>query len=100
MWMQLTHASGNVLFSDECVLAIASACLLARPPSSPPIQLLSHIEPHVYEWVAARGGSISAEHGLGLMKATALHYSKPPEAVSSCFSFRILLVASLPRRHS
>lgn len=30
--------------------------------------ILSHIEPFVYEWTAARKGSISAEHGLGQMK--------------------------------
>ena len=27
------------------------------------------IEPFVYEWTAKRKGSISAEHGLGQMKA-------------------------------
>lgn len=31
--------------------------------------ILKHIEPFVYEWTAARRGSISAEHGLGQMKA-------------------------------
>ena len=39
------------------------------------------LEPYVYEWVAARRGSISAEHGVGLMKAAALHYSKDPLAL-------------------
>lgn len=39
------------------------------------------IEPWVYEWVSSRGGSISAEHGLGQMKASAIGYSKHPEAV-------------------
>ncbi|KAJ1913723.1 D-lactate ferricytochrome c oxidoreductase [Mycoemilia scoparia] len=34
------------------------------------------LEPYVYEWVASHKGSISAEHGLGLMKAPHLHYSK------------------------
>eukprot|EP00160_Parvularia_atlantis_P015235 Unigene4250_Nuclearia_a/m.12948 Unigene4250_Nuclearia_a/g.12948 ORF Unigene4250_Nuclearia_a/g.12948 Unigene4250_Nuclearia_a/m.12948 type:complete len:131 (+) Unigene4250_Nuclearia_a:3-395(+) len=34
------------------------------------------IEPFVYEFTAADRGSISAEHGLGLMKAPYLHYSK------------------------
>ena len=32
-------------------------------------EILRHIEPFVYEWTAARRGSISAEHGLGQMKA-------------------------------
>ncbi|KAG0343673.1 hypothetical protein BG004_005101 [Podila humilis] len=36
------------------------------------------IEPFVYEWTAEQRGSVSAEHGLGLMKTSALHYSKSP----------------------
>ncbi|CAI5946499.1 unnamed protein product [Closterium sp. NIES-64] len=43
-------------------------------------KLLERIEPFVYEWVAGRQGSVSAEHGLGLMKANAIHYSKDPQA--------------------
>jgi len=42
---------------------------------------LALIEPFVYEWTAGVGGSISAEHGLGAMKAAAVGYSKPPAAV-------------------
>ncbi|CAI5471688.1 unnamed protein product [Closterium sp. Yama58-4] len=45
-------------------------------------KLLERIEPYVYEWVAGRQGSVSAEHGLGLMKANAIHYSKDPQAVA------------------
>ena len=45
------------------------------------IQLLEKIEPYVFEWVAEHKGSVSAEHGLGLMKPHALHYSKSAEAV-------------------
>lgn len=36
----------------------------------------------MYEWTAAHKGSISAEHGLGQMKANCIHYSKSPEAVA------------------
>jgi FAD/FMN-containing dehydrogenase len=43
--------------------------------------LLGRIEPFIYEWTSAVGGSVSAEHGLGLMKRHKLHYSKPPEAI-------------------
>lgn len=47
------------------------------------------IEPYIYEWVASvryvvaslRSGSISAEHGLGLMKADKIGYSKDPLSV-------------------
>lgn len=34
------------------------------------------IEPWVYEWIAKRKGSISAEHGIGLAKKEFLGYSK------------------------
>ncbi|KAJ1979798.1 D-lactate ferricytochrome c oxidoreductase, partial [Dimargaris xerosporica] len=45
-------------------------------------EVSKHIEPFVYEWVASHQGSISAEHGLGLMKAPHLHYSKPGPMIS------------------
>ncbi len=34
------------------------------------------LEPFVYEWIAARQGSISAEHGLGLAKKNYIGYSR------------------------
>ncbi|GFR44054.1 hypothetical protein Agub_g5214 [Astrephomene gubernaculifera] len=43
--------------------------------------LLDLIEPYVYEFVARHRGSISAEHGIGLMKAAALPYSKSALAI-------------------
>ena len=45
-------------------------------------ELFRQIEPFVYEWTAARDGSISAEHGLGSMKAGYIGYTKSPEAVA------------------
>ncbi|XP_054156823.1 D-2-hydroxyglutarate dehydrogenase, mitochondrial-like [Oppia nitens] len=42
----------------------------------------SQIEPFLYEYIAKHKGSISAEHGLGLMKNRYLSYSKPAEAIS------------------
>jgi FAD/FMN-containing dehydrogenase len=39
------------------------------------------LEPYVYEWVQKRGGSISAEHGLGLAKKKFLGYSRTEEMV-------------------
>ena len=50
-------------------------------PAGYSIEVENLIEPFVYEWTAARGGSISAEHGLGLMKAQCIGYSKSPEAI-------------------
>ena len=43
--------------------------------------LLALIEPYVYEFVSEHAGSISAEHGIGLMKAGALSFSKGPVEV-------------------
>jgi (R)-2-hydroxyglutarate---pyruvate transhydrogenase len=34
------------------------------------------LEPYVYEWIAKRSGSISAEHGLGLAKKKYIGYSR------------------------
>lgn len=39
-------------------------------------ELTKKIEPYVYEYTQKNRGSISAEHGLGLMKANCIHYSK------------------------
>tara|TARA_B110000977_G_scaffold199708_1_gene287911 strand:+ start:325 stop:1956 length:1632 start_codon:yes stop_codon:yes gene_type:complete len=44
-------------------------------------QLLNVIEPFVYEWTSAKKGSVSAEHGIGVMKPNELVYSKPAEAI-------------------
>ena len=39
------------------------------------------LEPWVYEAVAAAGGSISAEHGVGQCKPDHLHLNKPAAAI-------------------
>lgn len=46
-------------------------------------ELLSLIEPFVYEYTESVRGSISAEHGLGLMKANDIHFSKSPGAIAT-----------------
>ncbi|GMH24566.1 hypothetical protein Nepgr_026409 [Nepenthes gracilis] len=56
--------------------------------------IFAQIEPFVYEWTSKHRGSISAEHGLGLMKANAIHYSKSPEAVQLMVSIKKLLDAN------
>ncbi|XP_058086759.1 D-2-hydroxyglutarate dehydrogenase, mitochondrial isoform X2 [Magnolia sinica] len=53
--------------------------------------VLAQIEPFVYEWTSKHRGSISAEHGLGLMKANEIHYSKSPETVQLMVSIKKLL---------
>ncbi|KAK4169334.1 putative D-lactate dehydrogenase 2 mitochondrial precursor [Cladorrhinum sp. PSN259] len=39
------------------------------------------LEPFIYEWIAERQGSISAEHGLGVMKKKYIGYSRNPTMV-------------------
>ncbi|KAK4138312.1 hypothetical protein BT67DRAFT_430953 [Trichocladium antarcticum] len=39
------------------------------------------LEPFIYEWIAERQGSISAEHGLGLMKKKYIGYSRNPTMI-------------------
>lgn len=51
--------------------------------------LLQLIEPFVYEFTSQHRGSISAEHGIGVMKPGQLHFSKSKEAIQ--------LMASLKR---
>ncbi|EDQ89466.1 uncharacterized protein MONBRDRAFT_25135 [Monosiga brevicollis MX1] len=45
-------------------------------------ELFAQIEPFVYEFTREHRGSISAEHGLGLMKARHIHYSQPAANVT------------------
>ncbi|TKY70444.1 D-2-hydroxyglutarate dehydrogenase [Spatholobus suberectus] len=54
-------------------------------------RILSQIEPFVYEWTSKHRGSISAEHGLGLMKANEIFYSKSRETVQLMASIKNLL---------
>ncbi|XP_073005459.1 probable D-2-hydroxyglutarate dehydrogenase, mitochondrial isoform X1 [Typha latifolia] len=53
--------------------------------------IIAKIEPFVYEWTSMHRGSISAEHGLGLMKANKIHYSKTSETVQLMASIKKLL---------
>lgn len=43
--------------------------------------ILSRIEPFIYEFVSQHKGSISAEHGIGMKKRQFLSYSKSQEAI-------------------
>ncbi|KAJ9172725.1 hypothetical protein P3X46_015935 [Hevea brasiliensis] len=53
--------------------------------------ILAQVEPYVYEWTSKHRGSISAEHGLGLMKANEIFYSKSHETVQVMASIKKLL---------
>ena len=61
---------GNVHLNVSCTDPSQSAAVVNR------------IEPYVYEWTAKHRGSISAEHGLGTMKAEHIRYSKSDSAVA------------------
>ena len=53
-------------------------------------QVLDAIEPFVYELTQQNEGSISAEHGLGLMKSKHIHYSKSPEMIDLMKQVKIM----------
>ena len=64
-------------------------------------ELVAAIEPFVYEWTTGVKGSISAEHGVGIMKAGAIHYSQSQEALKvGAGPCLCALVLALPRRMS
>ena len=54
-------------------------------------EVLAAIEPFVYEWIAARRGSISAEHGIGAMKRDVLHLAKSGPMISLMHGVKELL---------
>ncbi|MFU8814228.1 MAG: FAD-linked oxidase C-terminal domain-containing protein, partial [Pseudomonadales bacterium] len=49
------------------------------------------ISPKIFERVAAHGGSISAEHGVGLLKRDFLGYSRSPEEVEVMRAMKAVL---------
>ncbi|XP_062516143.1 D-2-hydroxyglutarate dehydrogenase, mitochondrial-like [Corticium candelabrum] len=62
---------------------------LTSPVFDPELKAL--IEPFVYEWTSQQKGSISAEHGLGQMKADCIYYSKTSSAVQMMLKMKKLL---------
>lgn len=54
-------------------------CLVKGKKKDP--EVVKMIEPFIYEWISNHNGSISAEHGLGLLKYQYLHYSKGQKAI-------------------
>lgn len=46
-------------------------------------KVLEALEPFVFEWVISRGGSISAEHGVGQHKREYLALQRPPSALEA-----------------
>lgn len=57
------------------------------------------LEPFVYEWIAKRQGSISAEHGLGLAKKAYIGYSRSENMIKMMKQIKNLYdPVSLPER--
>jgi len=46
------------------------------------------LEPWVFEWTLAHGGSVSAEHGLGASKADWLHRSRGAADVAAMLALK------------
>ncbi|EHK41151.1 hypothetical protein TRIATDRAFT_249561 [Trichoderma atroviride IMI 206040] len=59
------------------------------------------LEPFVYEWIAKRNGSISAEHGLGLAKKNFVNYSRNDTVIGLMKQIKKLYdpVSSLVLKH-
>lgn len=76
--------SGSIT-TNIYVIALRDACLFDNlKHSTEPAALVpcfSFCSTPVLRPAAAEGGSISAEHGLGLMKAPHVHYSKTDDAI-------------------
>lgn len=53
--------------------------------------ILRNIEPFIYEKVSSFRGSISAEHGIGLMKTKYLKYSKTEQEIIMMKNLKRLL---------
>ena len=49
------------------------------------------IEPFVYEWTSMNGGSISAEHGVGMLKSPYLHLNKSQEAIAMMAGMKAMM---------
>ncbi|XP_054271887.1 D-2-hydroxyglutarate dehydrogenase, mitochondrial-like isoform X1 [Macrosteles quadrilineatus] len=62
---------------------------ICAPQFSP--ELLAKIEPFVFEWISERGGSISAEHGIGFKKTEFLRYSKSDAAIHTMRQMKQLM---------
>jgi D-2-hydroxyglutarate dehydrogenase len=88
---RVAHVPGGVLVVGYGHVGDGNLHLNVSSPAGFSDKLQDLLEPFVYEWTAERGGSISAEHGVGLMKAGALGYSKSEEALDLMARLKHLL---------
>lgn len=57
---------------------------------TPAQEVMPLLEPFIYEWTRDLKGSISAEHGLGVMKNNAVYYSQSPAAITAMRQLKAL----------
>lgn len=53
-------------------------------------EIESQLQPFIYEWVSEHQGSISAEHGIGLRKASYLKYARSPTEIAMMYRLKNL----------
>ncbi|CAM9571573.1 unnamed protein product [Phaeothamnion confervicola] len=66
--------------ASEAVAAASAEAVVAEAALA---GLTALLEPFVFEWVVARGGSISAEHGIGRSKRAFLPLQRPPPVLAA-----------------
>jgi len=53
-------------------------------------EIFNTIEPFLFQWLQKRRGSISAEHGLGIIKRNYIHYTKSKETIAAMMKLKQL----------
>ena len=57
--------------------------VLVKSNNAEDVDRVKHIlEPFVYDWTSERGGSVSAEHGIGVLKSAYLGLSKSQQSIA------------------
>lgn len=81
---EIRHGQKLVIWGHLCDGNLHINCL--KPPNQTIEQFASdsqHADETIYALVRAHGGSISAEHGIGLLKKHALHFSRSEAEVDA-----------------
>lgn len=84
-----TAARGDAVAVGYGHLGDGNLHLNVSHPGPMDARVLAALEPWVYEAVAAARGSVSAEHGIGLAKASLLPLSKPRPAIDLMAAIKV-----------
>ena len=89
----IVYAYGHLADSNLHVTIAPEPANFIKDPNSQPARIqdfnnaesewYQHCNKTVFEPLTALGGSISAEHGIGLLKKAHLHYSRTPEEIAT-----------------